>query len=99
MGSRLRWTSDFLVLASKAIAIVACVQGLEYPPDLHRTVQQDLRAWASYLDEHPGIAADLELASLVQGGSDTDGRVVDEQVARRDRPSSVPPIPTYGAIR
>jgi len=27
VAERLRWTSDFLVLASKAIAIVACVRG------------------------------------------------------------------------
>jgi len=62
---RLRWTSDFLDLASKAIAIVACAQGLDCPPDLHRAVQEDLRVWAHYLDDHPLITAELEVASVV----------------------------------
>jgi hypothetical protein len=59
---RLRWTSDFLNVASKAISIVACAKGLDYPPDLHRAAQQELRAWASYLEDHPSIAAEFELA-------------------------------------
>jgi hypothetical protein len=63
----LRWTSDFLVLANKAICMIACARGIECPPDLHRTAQQDLRAWAGYLEEHPSLAAELELASLVNG--------------------------------
>jgi hypothetical protein len=67
LPDRFRWTSDFLDLAGKAISIIACAQGLEYPPDLHRAVQQDLRAWARYLDEHPSIGADFELASIVKG--------------------------------
>jgi hypothetical protein len=61
---RLRWTSDFLNLAGKAISIVACAKGLDYPPDLHRAAQQELRAWASYLEDHPLIAAQFELASV-----------------------------------
>jgi hypothetical protein len=65
----LRWTSDFLILANKAICIIACAQGLDCPPDLHLTAQQDLRAWAAYLEEHPSIAADFELASIVKGVS------------------------------
>ena len=64
---RLRWTADFLDLASKAIAIIACAQGLDYPPDLHQAAQQDLRACARYLDDHPMIAADFELASVLTG--------------------------------
>jgi hypothetical protein len=64
---RLRWTSDFLDLADKAIAVIACVQGLEYPSDLHRTAQRDLRAWAGYLEDHPSIAADFDMASVVGG--------------------------------
>jgi hypothetical protein len=64
---RLRWTSDFLDLASKAIALIACVQGLEYPSDLHGTAQRDLRAWARYLEDHPSVAADFEMASAVTG--------------------------------
>jgi len=68
----LRWTSDFLDLASKAISIIACVHGLDCPPDLHRSAQQDLRAWARYLDEHPSVAAEFEYASLLNGASFTE---------------------------
>ncbi|HEX3459373.1 MAG TPA: hypothetical protein VHT49_00595 [Acidimicrobiales bacterium] len=66
-SDQLRWTSDFLDLASKAIAVIACVQGLEYPSDLHRSAQRDLRAWAGYLEDHPSIAADFDRASLLTG--------------------------------
>ena len=62
---RLRWMADFVDLASKALAIIACAQGFDCPRDLHRAVQQDLRAWARYLDDRPSIAADFELASIV----------------------------------
>jgi hypothetical protein len=47
-----------------AISIIACAQGLEYPTDLYRDAQEDLRAWAGYLDDRPSIAADLELARV-----------------------------------
>jgi hypothetical protein len=60
---RLRWTSEFLDLANNAIAIIACAQGLDYPPDVYRTAQEDLQAWARYLDDRPSIAAELELAT------------------------------------
>jgi hypothetical protein len=70
----LRWTSDFLVLANKAIRIVACAHGLYCPPDLHRAAQRDLRAWAGYLEDHPFVAAELELASIVNGVAAPDGR-------------------------
>jgi hypothetical protein len=65
----LRWTSDFLALANKAISVIACAQGLDYPSDLHRAAQQDLRVWAGYLEQHPSIAAELELAITVDGAS------------------------------
>lgn len=65
---RLRWTSDFLDLAGKAICIIACAQGLDYPPDLHRSVQEDLWAWARFVDDHPLIAVDLELAAAGRTG-------------------------------
>jgi hypothetical protein len=64
---RLRWTSDFLDLAGKAIAVIACVQGLEYPSDLHTTAQRDLRAWACYLEAHPSIAADFDVTRVSAG--------------------------------
>jgi hypothetical protein len=63
VSERLRWTSDFLDLAGKAISIVACAQGLDCPLDLHHAVQRDLRAWARYLEDRPLITADLEMAS------------------------------------
>lgn len=69
---RLRWTSDFLDVAGKAIRIVACAQGLEYPCDLYRNAQQDLRAWARFLDDHPSIATEFELARVANGESVTD---------------------------
>ena len=95
---RLRWTADLLVLASKALSILACVQGLDYPPDLHRTAQRDLRAWASYLDNHPPVAAELELASVVEGISDSDRCAVGERAVRPVRPREVPPTPVCGPI-
>jgi hypothetical protein len=61
----LRWTSDFLLLANKAICLIACARGLDCPPDLPRSAQRDLRVWAAYLEEHPSVAAELELASIV----------------------------------
>jgi hypothetical protein len=95
---RLRWTSDFLVLASRAISIVACVQGLDYPPDLHRTAQQDLWAWASYLDDHPSIAAEFDLAS-VEGRSDADRRMAGERATQRWLQSKVPSASKCGPTR
>jgi hypothetical protein len=69
VSDRLRWTSDFLNLAAKAITIVACAKGLNYPPDLHVSAQHDLRAWALYLDDHPAIAAELESGSASSAAS------------------------------
>jgi len=65
----LRWTSDFLDLANRAISIVACAHGLDCPPDAHRRAQLDLRAWARYLEDHPSIAAEFEAASVVDSDS------------------------------
>jgi hypothetical protein len=56
VSDRLRWASDFLDLAGKAVSMIACVQGPAYPPDLHREAQQDLRAWARCLDERPSVS-------------------------------------------
>ncbi len=70
---RLRWMSDFLEVAGKAIAVVACVSGVDYPPDLHRSAQQDLLALADYLASHPAVAADFEWARIVCGESIGDG--------------------------
>ena len=57
-------TRNLLDLASQAIAIIAGAQGLDCPPDLHRAAQEDLRAWARYLDDRPSIAANLQLATV-----------------------------------
>jgi hypothetical protein len=72
VSDRLRWTSDFLNVAGKAIRVVACAQGLEYPCDLHRIAQQDLRTWARFLDDHPSIAAEFEAARVTNGVSVAD---------------------------
>lgn len=71
MSDRLRWTSDFLNVAAKAIRIVACAKDLDYPSDLHASAQRDLRTWAHYIDNHPSIAAELELARVSTGESVT----------------------------
>jgi hypothetical protein len=65
----LRWTSDFLALANEAISVIACAQGLEYPPDLYRIAQRGLRVWVGYLEQHPSLAAELELAIIADGAS------------------------------
>jgi hypothetical protein len=54
-ADRLRWIADFLDLADKAIAVVACAQGLTYPPQRHLDAQRDHRAWARWLEtrRHP----------------------------------------------
>jgi hypothetical protein len=39
---------------------------LDYPPQLYQSAQEDLRAWARYLDDRPSIAAELELASVAR---------------------------------
>jgi hypothetical protein len=59
---RLRWIADFLDLGDKAISVIACVQGLDYPRKLHQGAQADLRAWAAWLDARPELAADLDMA-------------------------------------
>jgi hypothetical protein len=56
-SDRLRWIADYLDLADKAIGLVACVQGVDYPSDLHQGAQRDLRRWAHWLDASP-VAAD-----------------------------------------
>ena len=61
---RLRWTSDFLDLANKAIAIIACAQGLDLPPGMYLSARDDLRAWARYLDDRPSVVEDFELARI-----------------------------------
>ncbi len=86
-------------LASKPIAVVACVDGLDSPPDLHRPARQDLRARASYLDDHPSVAADFELASVVERRSDSDRRAVGKRAAGQDRLSMAASTPICGAIR
>jgi hypothetical protein len=69
VSERLRWTSDFLALANKAIGIVACAHGIDCPPDLHQTLRRDLQTWAWYLEGHPLLAAELEQARVANGES------------------------------
>src|SRR5258708_5704233 len=42
---RLLWVAEFLDLADKPISVIACVQGLDYPRQVHGAAQRDLRAW------------------------------------------------------
>jgi hypothetical protein len=64
---RLRWIADFLDLADKAIAVVACAKGVEYPEQVHSTAQRDLRAWARWLDANPARADDMDVVRMVAG--------------------------------
>ena len=64
---RLRWIADFLDVADKAIAVIACVQGFDYSSECQRGAQQDLRRWAHWLEARPGLAAGLAVARLVPG--------------------------------
>jgi anti-anti-sigma regulatory factor len=58
--SQLHWIADFLDLADKALSVVACVQGLDYPPQMHREAQHDLRAWARWLESRPAVVAGMD---------------------------------------
>jgi hypothetical protein len=60
----MRWIADYLDLADKAIAVVAGVQGLDYPSDLHQGAQQDLRRWAHWLEASPVLADGFAVARL-----------------------------------
>jgi hypothetical protein len=62
---RLRWIADYLDLADKAISVIACVQGVDYPPDCRRGAQQDLRRWARWLEVRPALAAGFAVARVV----------------------------------
>jgi hypothetical protein len=64
---RLRWIADFLDVADKAISVIACVQGFDYPAEFHRGAQQDLRAWARWLDARPELAAEMDVVRMVVG--------------------------------
>ncbi|HWD51440.1 MAG TPA: hypothetical protein VG412_03505 [Acidimicrobiales bacterium] len=70
---RLRWIADYLDVADKALSIISCVRGLDYPEDLHRGAQQDLRRWARWLDARPVLADGLAVARLVPGSEDLVG--------------------------
>jgi anti-anti-sigma regulatory factor len=57
---QLHWIADFLDLADKALSVVACVQGYDYPPQMHREAQRDLLAWAHWLESRPALAAAMD---------------------------------------
>lgn len=73
---RLRWIADYLALADKAISVIACVQELDYPAELHRGAQQDLRGWARWLDARPELAAEMDVARMVVGVDAVPSRLV-----------------------
>lgn len=96
---RLLWISDFLALADRAISILACVEGIGYPPNLHRTAQHDLGAWASYLDSHPSIAARLDLASRTDEPCNTRRQAVPAGAVARQQPRVSPSSHNYGPTK
>jgi anti-anti-sigma regulatory factor len=57
---QLHWIADFLDVADKALCVVACVQGYDYPRQMHREAQRDLRAWAHWLASRPALAAGMD---------------------------------------
>jgi hypothetical protein len=57
---RFRWIADLLDLADQAVTVIARAEGFDYPRGVHVDAQQDLRAWARWLDEHPEIASELD---------------------------------------
>lgn len=74
VSRRLRWIADYLDLAERAISVLACVQGLDCPPDVHRGAQQDLRRWARWLEVRPAVAAGFAVARVVPSPEDGLGR-------------------------
>jgi hypothetical protein len=67
---RLCWIANYLDVAEKAMSVIACVQGLDFPSDLHRDAQRDLRRWARWLEVRPVIAAGFAVARVVPGPDD-----------------------------
>jgi hypothetical protein len=67
---RMRWIADYLDVADKALSIIACMKGVDYPVDLHRGAQRDLRRWARWLDARPALAEGLAVARVVPGPED-----------------------------
>ncbi len=53
-SDRLRWIADYLELAGKALSVIACVQGIDYPEDLDSDLQSELRALAEELEISSG---------------------------------------------
>jgi len=72
-SERMRWLADYLDLADRAISVIACVEGLDYPSECHRGAQQDLRRWARWLDARPTIAAGFAVGRLAPGPEELDG--------------------------
>jgi hypothetical protein len=57
-SDRLRWIAEYLDLAGKALSLIACVQGIDYPHELHLDAQRDLRALAEQLETSPRSTAE-----------------------------------------
>jgi len=91
---RLRWIADYLDLADQAISVVACVRGVDYPSDLHRGAQRDLRRWAHWLEVRPALAARLAVAMVVAVPDDGSrhrrpGGIVDVRERRAGPPAGL----------
>ncbi|MGO9964083.1 MAG: hypothetical protein ACLPUG_11710 [Acidimicrobiales bacterium] len=94
-SDRLRWIADFIGLAGKAISIIACVQGIEYPGQLHTTAQSDLRAWARWLDTRPDLASEMDAVRLVLAAEADDSSQKQSHSTlptTRPSPSAPPPV-------
>ena len=68
-SDQLRWISDFLELADRAITILVCVDGFDYPSGLQRGAQQALRTWARLLDDGPDLSNAFEVTAVIDGHS------------------------------
>lgn len=92
---RLRWIAELLDLAGRAISIIACVQGIEYSEQLHAAAEEDLRAWARWLDATPDIAVEMDVVRLVLGAKADDNPPEPSSHSKlsvtRFPPSTLPP--------
>jgi len=68
--SQLRWIADFLDLADKALSVLACVHGYDYPPQMHREAQRDLRAWARWLESRPTLVTGMVASRAATGAEE-----------------------------
>lgn len=95
---RLRWIADYLDVADRAISVVACAQGVDYPSDLHRSAQRDLRRLAHWLEVRPDVAASLGVAMVAAVPDDIteEGTAMRRSASAPRSVSIVPPVDDDG---